>query len=435
MGWFRVKPDSIEIYPGGDSYFQEEAGLIRFQEGRVSQIISLRDNTERPAYLLEPELITNLFDSKREKRRIVHFQEIPPLIVNAVLSAEDKRFFQHAGFDPLRILKSAYVDIKSGRNAMGASTLSMQLARSLWLTTERTWRRKIPEIFITLHLERKLTKEQIFEHYANTIYIGQVSSFAVHGFGEGAQAYFGKDLRQLTLPEAALLAQLKAAGAIIQGSATTVEEARWLEAQGADAIIAQGLEAGGHRGMFLTRDLGAQVGTLALVPQVVDAVRVPVIAAGGIADARGIVAALALGASAVQIGTAYLLCHEAKISQPFRAALRAAGDQSTVLTNVFSGRPARAIRNRLICEVGPISSAAPPFPLAAASTQPLRLGAEARGSADFSPLLAGQAAALAREAGAGALTLSLANEARSLLARLADTGPNRALGQAPQASG
>jgi len=208
MGWFRVKPDSIEIYPGGDSYFQEEAGLIRFQEGRVSQIISLRDNTERPAYLLEPELITNLFDSKREKRRIVHFQEIPPLIVNAVLSAEDKRFFQHAGFDPLRILKSAYVDIKSGRNAMGASTLSMQLARSLWLTTERTWRRKIPEIFITLHLERKLTKEQIFEHYANTIYIGQVSSFAVHGFGEGAQAYFGKDLRQLTLPEAALLAGL-----------------------------------------------------------------------------------------------------------------------------------------------------------------------------------------------------------------------------------
>ena len=208
MGWFRVKPDSIEIYPGGDSFFQDEAGLIRFQDGRVSQIISLRDNTERPAYLLEPELITNLFDSKREKRRIVHFPEIPPLVVNAVLSAEDKRFFQHAGFDPLRILKSAYVDIKQGRNAMGASTLSMQLARSLWLTPERTWKRKIPEIFITLHLERKLTKQEIFEHYANTIYIGQVSSFAVHGFGEGAQAYFGKDLRQLTLPEAALLAGL-----------------------------------------------------------------------------------------------------------------------------------------------------------------------------------------------------------------------------------
>ncbi|HXE67888.1 MAG TPA: nitronate monooxygenase [Hyphomicrobiaceae bacterium] len=236
------------------------------------------------------------------------------------------------------------------------------------------------------------------------------------------------------LPEAALLARLKAAGAIIQGSATTVEEARWLEAHGADAIIAQGFEAGGHRGMFLTRDLGAQVGTLALVPQVVDAVRVPVIAAGAIADARGIVAALALGASAVQIGTAYLLCHEAKISQPFRAALRAAGDQSTVLTNVFSGRPARSIRNRLISEVGPISSEAPPFPLAAASTQPLRLGAEARGSTDFSPLLAGQAAALARETGAAALTLALANEARSLLARLAELGANPALIQASRAS-
>jgi len=237
------------------------------------------------------------------------------------------------------------------------------------------------------------------------------------------------------LPEAALLARLKAAGAIVQGSATTVEEARWLEAHGADAIIAQGLEAGGHRGMFLTRDLSAQVGTLALVPQVVDAVRVPVIAAGAIADARGIVAALALGASAVQIGTAYLLCHEAKISQPFRAALRAAGDQSTVLTNVFSGRPARSIRNRLISEAGPISSEAPPFPLAAAGTQPLRLAAEARGSADFSPLLAGQAAALARETGAEALTLALANEARCLLARLAASGSSRSLEPAPPASG
>jgi len=231
------------------------------------------------------------------------------------------------------------------------------------------------------------------------------------------------------LPEAQLLARLKAAGAIIQASATTVEEARWLEAHGADAIIAQGLEAGGHRGMFLARDLSTQVGTLALVPQVVDAVRVPVIAAGAIADARGIVAALALGASAVQIGTAYLLCHEAEISQPFRAALRSAGDQSTVLTNVFSGRPARAIRNRLIRELGPLSSEAPPFPLAAAGTQPLRLGAEAQGSADFSPLLAGQAAALAREMSATALTQALADEARALLARLAGTGASPAQAQ------
>jgi len=221
------------------------------------------------------------------------------------------------------------------------------------------------------------------------------------------------------LPDAALLAPLKAARCVIQSSATTVEEARWLEAHGADAIIAQGLEAGGHRGTFLGHDLSQQVGTLALVPQVVDAVRLPVIAAGGIADARGIVAALALGASAVQIGTGYLLCPEATISAPYRAALSTARDQSTVFTNVFSGRPARSLPNRLIREVGPLSAEAPPFPLAAAATQPLRAEAEALGSGAFSPLLAGQAAALARATGAAALTLALAREAKALMAALA----------------
>jgi len=217
------------------------------------------------------------------------------------------------------------------------------------------------------------------------------------------------------LPEPVLLARLKAAGCVVQGCATTVEEARWLQAHGADAVIAQGLEAGGHRGTFLSHALGQQVGTLALVPQVVDAVHLPVIAAGGIADARGIVAALALGASAVQIGTAYLLCPEAEISAPYRAALRAADDQSTVITNVFSGRPARGILNRLIREVGPISADAPAFPLAAAGTQPLRKKAEALGSCAFSPVLAGQTAALTREMGAGALTMALAREAKTLL--------------------
>lgn len=206
MGFYNLRGRSIEIFPGPDSYFQEEAGLIRFEKNRVSQIISLRDNTERSAYLLEPALITNLFDRKREKRRLVKFAEIPKVMVEAVLSAEDKRFFQHAGFDPFRVLKAAYVDVKAGGNVQGASTLSMQLARSLWLTTERNWRRKAPEILMTLHLERKLSKEEIFEHYANQIYIGHVGSFGVHGFGEGAQVYFGKDLKQLTLPEAALLA-------------------------------------------------------------------------------------------------------------------------------------------------------------------------------------------------------------------------------------
>ena len=220
------------------------------------------------------------------------------------------------------------------------------------------------------------------------------------------------------LPERGLVEQLKAAGCVIQSSATTVEEARWLEAHGADAIIVQGLEAGGHRGMFLASDLASQVGTFALVPQVADAVRVPVVAAGGIADARGIVAALALGASAVQIGTGYLLCPEAKISAPYRSALQSTRDDSTMLTNVFSGRPARSIINRLVREVGPISADAPPFPLASATVQPLRAKAEAQGSADFSPLLAGQAAALARELGAGDLTVALTTEAQTLLTKL-----------------
>jgi nitronate monooxygenase len=220
------------------------------------------------------------------------------------------------------------------------------------------------------------------------------------------------------LPERGLLEQLKAAGCVIQGAATTVEEARWLEAHGADTIVAQGLEAGGHRGMFLARDLASQVGTFALVPQVVDAVRVPVIAAGGATDARGIVAALVLGASAVQIGTGYLLCPEAKISAPYRSALRSTRDDGTVLTNVLSGRPARGIVNRLMREVGPISADAPQFPLASAAVQPLRAKAEAQGSGDFSPLWAGQAAALARELGAGELTVALATEAQSLLQRL-----------------
>lgn len=211
MGYYRQGADSVEVFPGPDSYFQQEAHVVRFGGKRVRQIVSLRDNTERTQFWLEPELITNLFDRNREKRRILKFNDIPLMVRNAVLSAEDKRFFQHAGFDPIRILKSAWVDLKAGRNKQGASTLSMQLARELWLTKERNWRRKVPEVLITIHLERKLTKEEIFEHYANQIYLGRVGSFNIHGFGEGAQAYFSKDIRQLTLAESALLA------GIIQG--------------------------------------------------------------------------------------------------------------------------------------------------------------------------------------------------------------------------
>jgi nitronate monooxygenase len=221
------------------------------------------------------------------------------------------------------------------------------------------------------------------------------------------------------LPEPALLRRVKAAGCRVISSATTVKEARWLEERGVDAVIAQGVEAGGHRGMFLSDQLATQVGTFALVPQMVDAVRVPVIAAGAISDARGIAAALALGAAGVQIGSAYLHCPEAKISAPHRAAIKTGGDDGTAVTNVMSGRPARGVMNRLMREVGPVDPIAPEFPLAAGALAPLRAKAEAAGSGDFSPMWAGQAAALGRAVPARQLTRMLAEEAQALLKRMA----------------
>lgn len=192
------------------------------------------------------------------------------------------------------------------------------------------------------------------------------------------------------LPAPDLVARVKAMGAKILSTATTVAEARWLEVHGADAVIAQGLEAGGHRGIFLSTDINTQVGSFALLPQIVAAVNCPVIAAGGIADARGVAAAMALGAAAVQIGTAYLLCPEASTSAAHRAALSSEAARSTLITNRFTGRPARAIINRMLCELGPIGTAMPPFPLAAGAIAPLRAVAEANGKGDFSPLWAGQ---------------------------------------------
>jgi nitronate monooxygenase len=210
------------------------------------------------------------------------------------------------------------------------------------------------------------------------------------------------------LPSPDLLARVRRSGAKILSSATTVNEARWLEAHGADAIIAQGLDAGGHRGLFLSNDLATQIGTFALVPQVVQAVKVPVIAAGGIADAKGVSAAMALGAAGAQVGTAYLLCPEATTTALHRAALKSDAVSRTVLTNLFTGRPARGIVNRLIHELGPISSAAPEFPLATAAVAALRTRAEALGRNDFSPLWAGQNASRCREVPAADLTRELA---------------------------
>src|SRR5688572_17445074 len=210
------------------------------------------------------------------------------------------------------------------------------------------------------------------------------------------------------LPSADLLQRVRDMGASVLSSATTVDEARWLEARGVDAIIAQGVEAGGHRGMFLSEDLTTQVGTLALVRQIVKAVAVPVIAAGGIADAAGVAAAMTLGAAAVQVGTAYLLCPEATTSAVHRAALASDQSRHTALTNLFTGRPARAIVNRLMREMGPMSPLAPPFPLAAAAIAPLRSHAEAQGRGDFSSMWAGQNATGCRDVPAAELTRRLA---------------------------
>ena len=210
------------------------------------------------------------------------------------------------------------------------------------------------------------------------------------------------------LPQPKLLARVRAWGSRILASATTVDEARWLETRGVDSIIAQGLEAGGHRGNFLTADMTTQLGMFALVPQVVAAVRVPVIAAGGIADARGVASALRLGAAGVQVGTTYLLCPEVTTSPVYRAALRSADAGHTALTNLISGRPARGIVNRLMRELGPMSDLPPAFPMATPAVTPLRAAAEAKGMGDFSPLWAGQNTSGCKEISAAELTRELA---------------------------
>jgi nitronate monooxygenase len=216
------------------------------------------------------------------------------------------------------------------------------------------------------------------------------------------------------LPEQALLDRVTATGAKVFGCATTVEEARWLEDRRVDAIIAQGLEAGGHTGRFLGSDPAEAIGLFALLPQVVDAVRVPVIAAGGIADARGIAAAFVLGASAVQLGTAYLACPESLVPEGARQVL---GSRPTVMTNVYSGGLARATRGRLVDEIGAVRSEAPPYPLAGAASGPLFRAAMERGDFEFMPMLSGQSAPLVQQLPAADLTRKLAADALAILGR------------------
>ena len=264
---------------------------------------------------------------------------------------------------------------------------------------ETNWRRRLEPYYVQMRLDRNAAVLSS----SRAPFDDKMCDLVLEFQPEVVSFHFG-------LPDRTLLARVRRTGAKIISSATSVDEARWLEDQGCDAIVAQGYEAGGHRGMFLTQDVSTQVGTMALVPQVVDAVKVPVIAAGGIADARGIVAALALGAVGVQIGTAYLYCPEAQISPMYRQALKNAKDNDTAITNVFTGRPARGIVNRLMREVGPMYDVAPEFPLAAAAIAPLRAKSELAGSADFTPLWSGQAARLNRELPAAELTRQLAEE-------------------------
>ncbi len=206
VGSYNVRPDCLEIFPGRNNP-GEDAWVLYLPEGTISRIVSLSDNTDRPEHTFPPQLITNLSEN-REKRRMVRFADIPAALRDAILSSEDKHFFYHSGFDLLRILKAAYVDVKEGRKEQGASTLTMQLARNLWLEPDKLWKRKLEELLITLHLEQKLTKQQIFEDYCNEVYLGRRGTFSIKGFGEGARVYFGKDLSQLTGAEAALLAGL-----------------------------------------------------------------------------------------------------------------------------------------------------------------------------------------------------------------------------------
>jgi penicillin-binding protein 1B len=209
MGWYLVRPDGIEINPGADAY-DSEGAVIKIADGHITQIISLPDHSQRTQYFLEPEPITNLFGKNRIKRRIVRYDDIPQVMVNAILAAEDKHFLLHSGFDYVGIIRAAWKDMW-GKRLEGASTITQQLAR-MPLGSERGWKRKIPETFITLHLEHTLTKKQIFEDYANTIYLGNQGSFSINGYAQGAQAFLGKDLNRVTLADAALLAGLPQGG-------------------------------------------------------------------------------------------------------------------------------------------------------------------------------------------------------------------------------
>jgi penicillin-binding protein 1B len=207
LGWFKLKGASVEIHPSSASYFRGGNTLrVDFSGGSISRIVDLSATAPRDSAEIEPELITNLFDSSREKRRVVRFDDLPKDLVDAVLAAEDKRFFEHGGLDIVRVFGAALADLRRGQKAQGASTIDMQVARSFFFTTKREWRRKVKEVLMAVEINQRYSKQQIFELYANEVYLGNRGSFSIRGFGEAAEAYFGKDVRELTLGECAFLA-------------------------------------------------------------------------------------------------------------------------------------------------------------------------------------------------------------------------------------
>lgn len=262
---------------------------------------------------------------------------------------------------------------------------------------EMAWRGLLRRYFIELGLEEPAVRREGEREPFGEAQLEVLSQFRP----QVVSFHFG-------LPEPALLEGVRKLGARVISSATTVDEALWLEQQGVDGIIAQGLEAGGHRGHFLSHDLTLQMGTFALLPQIVKAVQVPVIAAGGMVNAQGVKAALDLGAAAVQAGTAYLLCPESRISPMHRHALAGPGSRHTALTNLFTGRPARSMLNRLMRDLGPLHTSVPEFPLAGNALAPLRAEGGRLGRSDFSPLWAGQNASACQFISAAAVTLALA---------------------------
>ena len=245
-GWYSIDGGVVEIHPLPDSYFQGKNALhVNFAGGGVSSIKLLDSGDVVESAEIEPELLTNLFDTSREKRRRIRFDDIPKVLVNAVLSAEDKRFFEHPGLDFVRIFGAAWADVRREGIAQGASTLTMQLSRSFFFTTERTWRRKVAETIVALELEHRFNKKEIFELYANEIYLGNRGSFAIHGFAEGSLAYFNKDIRDISVNEAAFLAGIIRAPNRYSSADRRPERA----AEARDRVLTQMMENG-----FITAD-------------------------------------------------------------------------------------------------------------------------------------------------------------------------------------